>query len=756
MAEEDKQKTAGGVEEELDSVHQGMLDARGNRKSPWSWVGTLYFAEGIPYILAMVVSVIMYKKMGISNTKIAYYTSLLYLPWVVKPLWSPIVDIIKTKRIWIVVMQFLLALGLAGVAICLNLPNFFVLTIVFLFIIAFCSATHDIACDGFYMLGLTKHQQAWFVGVRSTFYRLAMLTGQGLLVILAGLIESQTGLETVDLVVKSDMISAPQYEHYKYIKLTEDQAELTKDKPILDILTYYKEWSKETDDIHKQATFAYLADAKIEDYRKKLKEGEEDLSEQAMALFDEIVQPLDENLLQQLTEKATGVEEIDGDLRIIIQPEELTIPYNLTIPTNDSKLTVFAAERWNTLQGQPRDQFIAREKEKEKGPIKKAWENFVAKPVKKMFVLVFGEHEAEEVDRAGNLDYVYVRLSRAPPEGERAVNFGRTKGSKDISLKGDIRFVFNEANWNKPVRAVIELDPKLEEETQSTFSATSGNVVFSWTITFAAMAGLFLFFCFYHFFTLPHPVEDTSRFEEASKAGKPFTPMDFVHEFFDTFISFFQKKGIVSMIIFLCFYRFAEAQLVKLYGPFLLDAQEKGGLALTTAQIGIAYGTVGLICLTLGGLLGGWAAARDGLKKWIWFMAIAINVPDAVYIFLAFVKPDSFAVVCACVGFETFGYGFGFTAYMLYMIFIAEGKHKTAHFAIATGFMALGMMIPGMFSGWIQSIIGYQDFFIWIMISTIPGFVSLLFIPLDPEFGKKKSKKKKVDAEVKTKADAEA
>jgi PAT family beta-lactamase induction signal transducer AmpG len=225
---------------------------------------------------------------------------------------------------------------------------------------------------------------------------------------------------------------------------------------------------------------------------------------------------------------------------------------------------------------------------------------------------------------------------------------------------------------------------------------------------------------------------------ESKKAGKPFTIMDVIKEFFDTFISFFKKKGIISMILFLCFYRFAEAQLVKMYGLFLLDAQEKGGLALTTGQVGIAYGTVGLVCLSIGGILGGFVAARDGLKKWLLFMCLAINIPDLVYVYMSYMQPDSFAIICTCVGFETFGYGFGFTAYMLYMIFVAEGDHKTAHFALATGFMALGMMVPGMFSGWLQSFIGYKHFFIWVMISTIPGFLTLLLIPLDPEFGKKK------------------
>ena len=190
-------------------------------------------------------------------------------------------------------------------------------------------------------------------------------------------------------------------------------------------------------------------------------------------------------------------------------------------------------------------------------------------------------------------------------------------------------------------------------------------------------------------------------------------------------------------IAFLLIYRLGESQLVKLASPFLLDSYETGGLALTTGKVGFVYGTVGLIMLTLGGLLGGFLAANHGLKKWIWWMALAIKLPDIVYVYLAYNLPDNFLIINICVAIEQFGYGFGFTAYMLYMIYIADGPYKTAHYAMCTGFMALGMMLPGMMSGWIQELIGYQHFFIWVMISTLPGLIILKFLPLDPEFGKK-------------------
>src|SRR5512146_2206210 len=160
-------------------------------RSPWWWLPSLYFSEGIPYVIVMTMSVVMYKRLGISNTDIAVYTSLLYLPWVIKPLWSPFVDILKTKRFWIITMQLIIALGLGGAAFSVTLPNFFILTLLFFWLIAFSSATHDIAADGFYMLGLTKHDQVWFVGFRSTFYRLAMIFAQGLLVIFAGNLETR-------------------------------------------------------------------------------------------------------------------------------------------------------------------------------------------------------------------------------------------------------------------------------------------------------------------------------------------------------------------------------------------------------------------------------------------------------------------------------------------------------------------------------------------------------------------------------------
>ncbi len=439
---------------------------KNNKNNPWAWIPSLYFASGLPYVVVMSISVIMYKRLGISNTDIALYTSWLYLPWVIKPFWSPIVDILKTKRSWIIAMQLFIGAGLGGVALTLPTDDFFRNTMAFLWLLAFSSATHDIAADGFYMLGLSRHDQTWFVGIRSTFYRLAMIAGQGLLIMLAGAIEN----------------------------------------------------------------------------------------------------------------------------------------------TMQSRATVVAAQ-------------------------------------------------------AG--------------------------------------------------------------------SAVDPGTALAWSIMFYVMAGLFVLFFAWHRFALPRPAEDVPTLHD--------TYSDIMKDFLQTFAAFFRKPQIALILAFLLLFRFSEAQLVKLTAPFMLDSAELGGLALSTGQVGFAYGTIGVLMLTLGGLLGGFLAARHGLKRWLLWMVISINLPNAVYIFLSTTLPDNLLIINIAIGVEQFGYGFGFAAYMLYMLYISNGAHQTAHYAICTGFMALGMMVPGMFSGWIQESIGYQNFFIWVLVATIPSFIVAMLIPLDKSFGKKES-----------------
>ena len=418
-------------------------------KSPWTWIPTLYFAQGIPYVVVMTVAVIMYKRLGVSNTDIALYTSWLYLPWVIKPFWSPFVDILKTKRWWIVSMQLLIGAGLAGVAFLIPSPLYFQTTLAVFWLMAFSSATHDIAADGFYMMALNDSQQSFFVGIRSTFYRLAMISGQGLLIILAG-----------------------------------------------------------------------------------------------------------------------------------------------------------AMERYSS----------------------------------------------------------------------------------------DIRF--------------------------------------AWSITFFILAGMFGLFFIYHRFALPKPASDEELIN--TKASVVF------NQFAVTFLAFFTKKGIGLAIAFMLLYRLGEAMLVKMASPFLLDAREVGGLGLSTEEVGIVYGTVGVIALTLGGIIGGIAASRKGLKYWIWPMALSITLPHLAYVYLASVMPESFLLINIAVAVEQFGYGFGFTGYMLYMIYFAQGEHKTAHYAMCTGFMAAGMMLPGMIAGWLQELIGYHNFFILIMLLAIPTLAVIPFLKIDKDFGMKK------------------
>ena len=411
----------------------------------WRWVPTLYFCEGIPYVVAISVSVIMYKSLGISNTAIAFYTSWLYLPWVIKPLWSPLVDLIRTKRAWIVSLQFVVGAALAMIGLTAPAPFFFRITLALFWLLAFSSATHDIAADGFYLLALPPHQQAAFVGVRSTFYRLAMIAGQGGLVYLAGSLQEKTG----------------------------------------------------------------------------------------------------------------------------------------------------AASR-------------------------------------------------------------------------------------------------------------------------------------AWSGVFVLLAALFVLAGLYHLVVLPRPADDRP-------AGRTLHP---VAGFLSVFATFFRKRDIKVILGFLLLYRLAEAQLLKLVAPFLLDPRTAGGLGLTTRQVGLLYGTLGIIALTVGGLAGGYAISRCGLKRLLWPMLVSMHLPIAVFVFLALTQPSNLAVIGGALSVEQFGYGFGFTAYMVYMMMVSAGEHRTAHYAICTGFMALGMMLPGLPAGWIQDHFGYVKFFTWVCIATLPSFAATALIKIEAGYGR--------------------
>jgi PAT family beta-lactamase induction signal transducer AmpG len=253
----------------------------------------------------------------------------------------------------------------------------------------------------------------------------------------------------------------------------------------------------------------------------------------------------------------------------------------------------------------------------------------------------------------------------------------------------------------------------------------------AWRITLFVVAAVFLAAFTYHLIILPRPAADTWR------RGGP--RQDLAWEFFRVFVDFFRKDRIAVVVAFLLLYRLAEAQLVKLIYPFLLDERAVGGLGLDTSQVGLIKGTIGVVALLAGGILGGLAISRHGLRAWLWPMVIIMHLPDLAFVYLAYAQPTSYVLISAAVAVEQFGYGFGFTAYMLYMIMVAEGAHKTAHYAICTGIMALGMMLPGMSAGWIQEQVGYQHFFLWVIISTIPGFIVAALVKIDPEFGRKKA-----------------
>ena len=432
--------------------------------SPWVWVPTLYFAQGIPYFIVNNISVMMFAKMGVPNGQMALFTSLLYLPWAIKPFWSPFVDIIKTKRWWTIMMQ--IVMSAAFVLLTLSMPHpdpemiasgqtpisMFTITLLLFAITAFASATHDIAADGFYMLALTQKNQAAFVGIRSTFYRLSSIFGQGVLVYIAGLIETNTG-----------------------------------------------------------------------------------------------------------------------------------------------------------------------------------------------------------------------------------------------------------------------------------------NIPMSWQITLLVTAVLFCGVTLYHTFFIPRPEVEKKPEGEKSSAKA------IMQEFGRTFVTYFTKPGLILAILFMLLYRLPEAFLIKMCTPFLVASREVGGLGLSTENVGLAYGTIGVLFLTIGGILGGLYASKVGLKKSLWWMAAGMTLPCLTFVYLAECLPTNIALISIAIAIEQFGYGFGFTAYMLYMIYFSEGEFKTSHYAICTAFMAFSMMIPGMFAGYLQEMMGYALFF-WMVIACCVATVIITYFAdrkIDPNYGLK-------------------
>lgn len=456
-------------ERKLNSELRGDNGTSAPKSHPWAWVPSLYFAEGIPYFVVNVISVTLFKRLGMSNGDLALYTSLLYLPWVIKPLWSPVVDVFKSKRWWILVMQAIITVSFALLALSVS-PDVFGLSLVIFYVIAFASATHDIAADGFYMLALGEQEQSLFVGIRSTFYRISSVFGQGVIVVVAGLLEERMG----------------------------------------------------------------------------------------------------------------------------------------SIPS--------------------------------------AW---------KVTLLLCGALFA----------LLTLWHCRSLPKVERNLAGGHDSDRKAADAG--------------------TMEAKAADE-------------------------------------MPEPCVPAGGKSAVHRGGWG--------DMWRVWKTFFMKDGVWLALAFMLLYRLPEALSVKMLTPFLLDPPEAGGLGLSTAQSGLVYGTAGVIALTIGGILGGVYAARKGLRKLMWIMALSLALPCAVYLFLALVQPERMWIVYACVVLDQFGYGFGFTAYMLYMMKFAEGEFVTSHYAICTAFMALSMMIPGLFAGWMQEALGYVGFFIIVMICCLATVFVTLFV----------------------------
>jgi PAT family beta-lactamase induction signal transducer AmpG len=610
-------------------------------RNPALWVPSLYFAQGIPYVVVMSVAVVMLKRMGVSNAAVALYTSWLYLPWVVKPLWSPLVQGLGTRRGWTVLTQLLAAGGLAAAALAIPTHDFVRWTLAALAFVALSSATHDVAADGFYMLALSGHQQAWWVGVRSTAYRMAMIAGQGLLVMLAGRFESANGLPTVAIEVRA---------------VDEEPAAIT---------------------------------------------------------FDP---------------QAAAPPALDALQRIVPGRETLALSLRGR-STSEANAVIDRVRKWNVDHG-----FYSAPQAAAAGGGKgdaadRAWTARLEDWIRRTFGPARTEAPATARATVGDAAVLQMRLSHPVETGrQQIVQFGLSSGDASFQVVEGERFVVTSGNWDQPFAAVVQTDAKLRMPSQAIFEIRSGNIPRAWSATFLILAGSFLVLCAYHYVVLPRPAADAPP---SAAVG----PRRGLKELLVPFATFLRKPGIVGILAYLLLYRFAEAQLTKLAQPFLLDARDAGGLALTTGQVGFVYGTVGVIMLTVGGLVGGFTAARFGLKRVMWPMTLAIHLPNVAFVYLAFARPESLWLISSAVGVEQFGYGFGFTAYLLFALYISQGKHQTVHYALCTGLMALGVMVPGMWSGWLQELVGYQHFFVWIMLATIPSFVAVALVRVDDRFG---------------------
>src|ERR1022692_213708 len=448
------------------------------------------------------------------------------------------------------------------------------------------------------MLSMSKHEQAWWVGMRSTFYRKARIVGSGHPVVLAGVLESKNGLPPVEISVQAKTGAA---------------------------------------------------------------------------------------LVSSWDPAAVNISQLPGEMRVVALPGSLDIA-RAGRSAAEAQAVIEQAKAWNVQHG-----FVTDDQPAVKpaaGNSDSGWTKNFSGPLRNFLTAHFPRPEkaSPAAATAGNVGVIYFALSQPPPAGrEIAVNFGRKPGGieyigfgksdRGFRLMAGEHFAFNATNWNQPAMAVIQLDPKLKSDAAVVFATSSGNIPLAWSITLFAVAGLFLAFSCWHSVMLPRPPND----------GPVVTHKSLTGEFFATLCSFFQKPGIFLALAFILLYRFDEAQLAKVISPFLLDGREAGGLGLATSQVGLVYGTFGILALTCGGLLGGFSAAKYGLKKMLPVMIGSMYLPKLAFIFLAYTQPENFLVTGGAVAIEQFGYGFGFTAFMLYMLFFSDGPHKTAHYAICTG-----------------------------------------------------------------------
>ncbi|AXA36844.1 MAG: hypothetical protein N2644_04865 [Candidatus Sumerlaea chitinivorans] len=639
------------------------------KRSGWWWVPSLYFAQGIPYVVVTMVTVTLYKRFGVSNSQIGWYTSLLGLPWVIKPLWGPLVDLYWTKRNWVLSTQFLMAVGLLLVSLVLPTPLWWKASLTVFALMAFASATHDIAADGFYMLGLDPHRQALFNGLRSTFWRLSMIIGTGVLVIIAGVLESHSGPKPV----------------------------------VFSVAAVPKDWKGEVPQVPapRGGDFAVL----------KLP-SEPVVAGTTSAVTLRLARPAESN-----TTVAANVS------------WEYTKWYSFFFPVGP-EFSVRAEEA-------DRIEFGPDSWDKEKSFVLKVDKN-LKQPVVAHFRVSAGNIPWAWAICLGVVGGVYLLLALYH-------SLALPKSALDVRKTAERPF-YRAAFWlflAVGIPALLLVAPLLVKQMlgsqlpewvpaaiRDLFPKKLGDAHKD-LIAFLCLVGLALVVGIGFGLIAPLRRVFGAFFSACARnSGMPFDQV---------FVSFFQKKGILRMLAFLLFYRFADAMLVKMITPFMLDPAEKGGLGLSTTQIGFAYGTIGVFGLLLGGIVGSVYAATYGLQKVRLVMCLFMNVPIALFVLLSYYQP-AFHIVLGSVFIEQFGYGFGFSFYMLYMLYMAgQGEHKTSHYALCTGFMALSYMIPGMISGIIQELLGhYFEFFLVVLVLSISSFVVAYIIPVDPEFGRKK------------------